>query len=209
MDHLVMESEVRTGIRIKKTKKVRKGKNGKGKVYCQVCEKSDHQVHQCWWSTQQHGAQTQQSSQNSRQVYNVSEYPQDQPIQKLVNMNGGEIKILGEKVVTYITHKVVMTITFLIAEDAVNPIIGLDALHQNEVQTRLFQSGKAYLQQKGQRAVLRYFRNHSGARGPPQFLKKRSENAGANENLSGGFAAIPGITPRVAPRIVGFVLIKS
>ena len=49
----------------------------------------------------------------------------------------------------------------------------------------------------------------SGARGLPQFLKKRSENAGANENLSGGFAAIPGIAPRVAPRIVGFVLIKS
>ena len=49
----------------------------------------------------------------------------------------------------------------------------------------------------------------SGARRPPQFLKKRSENAGANENLSGGFAAIPGIAPRVAPRIVGFVLIKS
>ena len=49
----------------------------------------------------------------------------------------------------------------------------------------------------------------SGARGPPQFLKKRSENAGANENLSGGFAALPGIAPRVAPRIVGFVLIKS
>ena len=42
-------------------------------------------------------------------------------------------------------------------------------------------------------------------------MKKRSENAGANEkfNLSGGFAAIPGIAPRVAPRIVGFVLIKS
>ena len=52
-------------------------------------------------------------------------------------------------------------------------------------------------------------RCRSGARGPPQFLKKRSENAGANENLSGGFAAIPGIVPRVAPRIVGFVLIKS
>ena len=50
---------------------------------------------------------------------------------------------------------------------------------------------------------------YSGARGPPQFLKKRFENAGANENLSGGFAAIPGIAPRVAQRIVGFVLIKS
>ena len=45
----------------------------------------------------------------------------------------------------------------------------------------------------------------SGARGPPQFLKKRSENAGANENLLVGFVAIPGIDPRVAPRIVGFV----
>ena len=50
---------------------------------------------------------------------------------------------------------------------------------------------------------------YSCTRGPPQFSKKRSENEGANENLSGGFAAIPGIAPRVAPRIVGFVLIKS
>ena len=49
----------------------------------------------------------------------------------------------------------------------------------------------------------------SGARGPPQFLKKRSENAGANENLSRGFPSIPGIAPGVAPRIVVFVLLKS
>ena len=47
----------------------------------------------------------------------------------------------------------------------------------------------------------------SGARGPPEFLKKRSENAGANENLSGGFA-IPGIAPRVAPRFVVFALLN-
>ena len=79
---------------------------------------------------------------------------------QLVNVNGGEIKILGEKMVTYITHKVVMNIMFLIAEDVVNPISGLDAPRQNEVQFRLFQSGRAYLQQKGQRAVLHYFRNH-------------------------------------------------
>ena len=45
-------------------------------------------------------------------------------------------------------------------------------------------------------------RKSSGARGPPQFLKKRCENAGANENLSCGFPPIPGIAPRVAPRIV-------
>ena len=49
----------------------------------------------------------------------------------------------------------------------------------------------------------------SGVQGPPQFLKKPPRMQGANENLSGGFAAIPGIAPRVAPRIVGFVLIKS
>ena len=59
------------------------------------------------------------------------------------------------------------------------------------------------------KGILRELLGFSGTRGPPHFLKKRSENAGANENLSGGFAAIPGIAPRVAPRIVGFVLIKS
>ena len=41
------------------------------------------------------------------------------------------------------------------------------------------------------------------------FLKKRSENARANENLSCGFPSIPGIAPGVAPRIVVFVLLKS
>ena len=49
----------------------------------------------------------------------------------------------------------------------------------------------------------------SGARGPPQFSKKRSENAGANENLSCGFPSIPGIDPGVPPRILVFVLLKS
>ena len=49
----------------------------------------------------------------------------------------------------------------------------------------------------------------SGVRGPPQFLKKRSENAWANENLSCGFPSILGIAPGVAPRIVVFALFKS
>ena len=49
----------------------------------------------------------------------------------------------------------------------------------------------------------------SCARGPPQFSKKRSENGGANENLLCGFAAIPGIAPAVAPRILVLVLLKS
>ena len=50
-----------------------------------------------------------------------------------VNVNGGEIKILGQKKITYLTNKIVMNITFLIVEDGVNPIIGLDALH-NQIQ---------------------------------------------------------------------------
>ena len=51
--------------------------------------------------------------------------------------------------------------------------------------------------------------HQSGAQGPPQFSKKRSENACANESLSYGFPSIPGIAPGVAPRIVVFVLLKS
>ena len=69
---------------------------------------------------------------------------------QLVNVNGGEIKIKGQKKVMYVTHMVVMHITFLIVEDVLNPIIGLDALHQNSVQFHLFQTGKAYLQQRSQ-----------------------------------------------------------
>ena len=49
----------------------------------------------------------------------------------------------------------------------------------------------------------------SGARGPPQFLKKRSENAWANENLSCGFPSTPGIAPGLAPRVAVFVLLES
>ena len=48
-----------------------------------------------------------------------------------------------------------------------------------------------------------------GARAPPQLLKKRSENAWANETISCGFPSIPGIAPGVAPRVVVFVLLKS
>ena len=59
----------------------------------------------------------------------------------------------------YVTHMVVMRITFLIVEDVLNPIIGLDALHQNLVQFHLFQAGKAYLQQKSQKAVLHYHKH--------------------------------------------------
>ena len=58
-----------------------------------------------------------------------------------------------------------MHITFLIVEDVLNPIIGLDALHQNAVQFHLFQTGKAYLQQKSQKAVLHYHKHHYYASG--------------------------------------------
>ena len=51
----------------------------------------------------------------------------------LVNVNGGDIKIKGQKMVTYVTHRTVMNITFLIVDDIVNPIIGLDELHHDEV----------------------------------------------------------------------------
>ena len=74
---------------------------------------------------------------------------------QLVNVNGGEIKIKGQKKVTCVAHMVVMHITFLIVE-----VIGLDALHQNSVQFHLFQTGKAYLQQKSQKAVLHYHKHH-------------------------------------------------
>ena len=58
-----------------------------------------------------------------------------------------------------------MHITFLIVDDVLNPIIGLDALHQNSVQFHLFQTGKAYLQQRSQKAVLRFHKHHYYASG--------------------------------------------
>ena len=76
------------GIRIKNGIKVIK-RATKGEVGCQVCGKSGHQTHQCWWN--QSSAQSSQTStsqlpyqnQSSRQVCNMSEYPQDQPTQTL------------------------------------------------------------------------------------------------------------------------------
>ena len=64
-----------------------------------------------------------------------------------MNVNGGEIKSLGQKRVVYITHKVVMNVTFLVVEDVVNPVSGLDARHQSGAQFHLFQSGKALVTQ--------------------------------------------------------------
>ena len=44
---------------------------------------------------------------------------------------------------------------------------------------------------------------------PNSQNKKRSENAGAHENLSCGFPPISGIAPGVALRVVVFALLKS
>ena len=40
---------------------------------------------------------------------------------QLVNVNGGDIKILDQKKVTYVAHKVVMNITFITVEDVMRP----------------------------------------------------------------------------------------
>ena len=47
--------------------------------------------------------------------------PVSQHSGQLGNVNGGEVKILGQTKTTYITHNIVMNIVFLIAEDVVNP----------------------------------------------------------------------------------------
>ena len=53
------------------------------------------------------------------------------------------------------------------------------------------------------KATMRVIYLSSGARGPPQLLKKKTfENAWTNDNFSCGFPSIPGIAPGVAPRIV-------
>ena len=50
---------------------------------------------------------------------------------------------------------------------------------------------------------------NSGAQGPPQFLKKRSENAWANENLSLRVPINSGNRSGSCSEIVVFVLLKS
>ena len=73
--------------------KVQKGsKSGKGKSACSICGKSGHTSNQCWWNRDQEGWNSQGSapqlkgssaSQYSKEVYNLHQYPQDQPIQSL------------------------------------------------------------------------------------------------------------------------------
>ena len=67
-------------------------KSGKGKSACSICGKSGHAANQCWWNRDQEGWNSQGSapqlkgssgSQCSKEVYNIHQYPQDQPIQTL------------------------------------------------------------------------------------------------------------------------------
>ena len=52
-------------------------------------------------------------------------------------------------------------------------------------------------------------RTRPGSRAHALEMKKRSENAGANETLSFGFPSIPRVAAGVPPRTVVFVLLKS
>ena len=67
-------------------------KSGKGKSTCSICGKSEHASNQCWWNRDQEGWNSNGSAQQlkgssglqySKEVYNIHQYPQDQPIQTL------------------------------------------------------------------------------------------------------------------------------
>ena len=92
VDHLVMESnsaESQLGSRSEGSKRVKKQQ---GKSACSICGKSGHNSNQCWWNRDQEGWSSQGSaqqlkgssgSQYSKEVYNIHQYPQDQPLQTL------------------------------------------------------------------------------------------------------------------------------
>ena len=86
-----------------------------------------------------------------------SSHPHQREVRDLTNVNGGNIKVLGFKHVTFITGKVIIHVDFLIVKDVKNPIIGLDAIHHNRLQVHLHETGKCILQQH-QRKALRHYR---------------------------------------------------
>ena len=82
--NLVLESESRheSGSKSESMKLKRsQGKDRKGKVTCQVCGKSADLAQQCWWSQSGNPTRSrghfQAQGQNSRQVRNISEAPED------------------------------------------------------------------------------------------------------------------------------------
>ena len=74
---------------------------------------------------------------------------------QLVNVNGGETKVQGQKKVTYITHKIVMNITFLSVKDVVNLIICLDALHKMQFHSMPFRSQASRMVSRRSSRILR------------------------------------------------------
>ena len=83
----------------------------------------------------------------------------------LTSVNGGNIKVLGIKRVTFVTGKVIIHVNFLIVEDVKNPIIGLDVIHHNHLQVHLHRKGKRILQQHHHKALLHCYQSHYYASG--------------------------------------------
>ena len=95
----------------------------------------------------------------------VPHIPIKEKSETLTSVNGGHIKVLGIKHVTFITGKVIIHVNFLIVEDVKNPIIGLDAIHHNHLQVHLHGKGKCILQQHHHKALLHYHQSHYYASG--------------------------------------------
>ena len=95
----------------------------------------------------------------------VPHLPIKEKSETLTSVNGGNIKVLGIKHVTFITGKVIIHVNFLIVEDVKNPIIGLDAIHHSHLQVHLHGKGKCILQQHHHKALLHYHQSHYYASG--------------------------------------------
>ena len=95
----------------------------------------------------------------------VPHIPIKEKSETLMSVNGGHIKVLGIKHVTFITGRVIIHVNFLIVENVKNPIIGLDAIHHNQLQVHLHGKGKCILQQHHHKALLHYHQSHYYASG--------------------------------------------
>ena len=93
MDYLVIGVEIirmPIGVKVKKAKKGRRA--AKENQVAQSVVKPGHVSNQCWWNRGQEGWNSQGSapqlkgssgSQRSKEVYNIHQYPQHQPVQGL------------------------------------------------------------------------------------------------------------------------------
>ena len=76
----------------------------------------------------------------------VPHIPIKEKLETLIAVNGGNIKVLGVRLVTFTTGKIIIHANFLMVENIKNPIIGLDASHHNHRQVHLHGKGKRILQ---------------------------------------------------------------